>query len=110
MMHEAGLYLSRSHLAFSTHIFAGELLFTILDTAELLGCHEVILPAHRHSGWPRHFSGGLAARLARSTRSTTILLANHEGVSSPVLRLSQNGLDVLLYHGHAHDDANYYPV
>ncbi|PLY41811.1 hypothetical protein CSZ94_13820 [Janthinobacterium sp. ROICE36] len=84
MMHEAGLYLSRSHLAFSTHIFAGELLFTILDTAELLGCHEVILPAHRHSGWPRHFSGGLAARLARSTRSTTILLANHEGVSSPV--------------------------
>ncbi|MGK5049259.1 universal stress protein [Janthinobacterium sp. GB4P2] len=84
MMHETGLYLNRSQLAFSTHIFAGELLFTILDTAELLGCHEVILPAHRHSGWPRHFSGGLAGKLARSTRSTTILLANHEGVSSPV--------------------------
>ncbi|WP_219114514.1 universal stress protein [Janthinobacterium sp. UMAB-56] len=84
MMHEAGLYLSRSHLSFSSHIFAGELLFTILDTAELLGCHEIVLPAHRHSGWPRQFSGGLATRLARGSRDTTILLANHEGVSSPV--------------------------
>ena len=84
MMHEAGLYLSRSHIAFSTHIFAGELLFTILDTAELLGCHEVVLPAHRRSGWPRRFSGGLAGKLARGSRGTTILLANHEGVSSPV--------------------------
>ena len=84
MMHEAGLYLSRSRIDFSTHIFAGELLFTILDTAELLGCHEVILPAHRHSTWPRHFSGGLAGKLARGSRGTTILLANHEGVSSPV--------------------------
>ncbi|NHQ93266.1 universal stress protein [Janthinobacterium lividum] len=84
MMHEAGLYLSRSHIAYSTHIFAGELLFTILDTAELLGCHEVVLPAHRHGGWPRHFSGGLAGKLARGSRGTTILLANHEGVSSPV--------------------------
>ncbi|MED5594118.1 universal stress protein [Janthinobacterium sp. P210006] len=84
MMHEAGLYLSRTHIEFNTHIFAGELLFTILDTAELLGCHEVVLPAHRHSSWPRHFSGGLAGKLARGSRSTTILLANHEGVSSPV--------------------------
>lgn len=84
MMHEAGLYLSRSHISFSTHIFAGELLFTILDAAELLGCHEVVLPAPRHNGWPRRFSGGLAGKLARGSRGTTILLANHEGVSSPV--------------------------
>lgn len=83
MMHEAGLYLSRSHLAFSTHIFAGELLFTILDTAELLGCHEIILPAPRHSPWQRRFAGTLARKLARGSRGTTILLANHEGVSSP---------------------------
>ena len=84
MMHEAELYLSRSHIAFHTHIFAGELLFTILDTAELLGCHEIVLPAPRHSAWPRHFSGGLAGKLARGSRGTTILLANDEGVSSPV--------------------------
>lgn len=84
MLYEAGLYLSRSHLVFNTHIFTGELLFTILDTAELLGCHEVVLPAHKNSGWPRHFSGGLAGKLARGSRGPTILLANHEGVSSPV--------------------------
>lgn len=51
MLHEAGLYLSRSQLAFSTHLFAGELLFTILDTAELLGCHEIVLPDYWHASW-----------------------------------------------------------
>lgn len=83
MMHEAGLYLSRSHIAFSTHIFAGELLFTILDTAELLGCHEIVLPALRHSPWQRRFSGTLARKLARATRCATVLLADTDGMSGP---------------------------
>ncbi|MCM2567341.1 MULTISPECIES: universal stress protein [Janthinobacterium] len=83
MMHEAGLYLSRSQLAFNTHIFAGELLFTILDTAELLGCHEIVLPALRHSPWQRRFSGALARKLARATRSATVLLADTDGMSGP---------------------------
>ncbi|WP_402719355.1 universal stress protein [Janthinobacterium rivuli] len=83
MLHEAGLYLSRSQLAFSTHIFAGELLFTILDTAELLGCHEIVLPALRHSPWQRRFAGALARKLARATRSATVLLADSDGMSGP---------------------------
>ncbi len=83
MMHEAGLYLSRSHLAFSTHIFAGELLFTILDTAELLGCHEIVLPAMRHAPWQHRFAGALARKLARATRSATVLLADTDGMSAP---------------------------
>ncbi|MDN2670299.1 universal stress protein [Janthinobacterium sp. SUN026] len=83
MMHEAGLYLSRSQLTFNTHIFAGELLFTILDTAELLGCHEIVLPALRHSPWQRRFSGALARKLARATRSATVLLADTDGMSGP---------------------------
>ncbi|MCC7598317.1 universal stress protein [Janthinobacterium sp. FW305-129] len=83
MMHEAGLYLSRSDLAFSTHIFAGELLFTILDTAELLGCHEIVLPALRHSPWQRRFASALARKLARATRSATVLLADTDGMSGP---------------------------
>ena len=83
MMHEAGLYLSRSHIAFSTHIFAGELLFTILDTAELLGCHEIVLPALKHSPWQRRFSGTLARKLARATRCATVLLADTDGMSGP---------------------------
>lgn len=70
MMHEAGLYLSRSQLAFSTHIVAGELLFTILDTAELLGCHEIVLPALRHGPWQRH---GLAGRYRRHERAAACL-------------------------------------
>ena len=83
MMHEAGLYLSRSQLAFSTHIVAGELLFTILDTAELLGCHEIVLPALRHGPWRRRFAGALARKLARATRSATVLLADTDGMSGP---------------------------
>ena len=76
-------YLSRSQLAFSTHIVAGELLFTILDTAELLGCHEIVLPALRHGPWRRRFAGALARKLARATRSATVLLADTDGMSGP---------------------------
>jgi hypothetical protein len=83
MMHEAGLYLSRSQIAFSTHIFSGELLFTILDTAELLGCHEIVLPAMRHAPWQRRFAGVLARKLTRATRSATVLLADTDGMSAP---------------------------
>lgn len=81
MMHEAGLYLNRTQIVFSTHIFAGELLFTILDAAELLGCHEIVLPAFKPSPWQRRFSGTLARRLARATRCATVLLADTDGMS-----------------------------
>lgn len=83
LMREAGLYLSRSHLSFSTHIFSGERLFTILDTAELLGCHEIVLPALKNSSWQRHFADTLAHKLARATRSATVLLADADGFGGP---------------------------
>lgn len=83
LMREAGLYLSRSHLSFSTHIFSGERLFTILDTAELLGCHEIVLPALKNSSWQRHFADTLAHKLARATRSATVLLADVDGFGGP---------------------------
>ena len=83
LMREAGLYLSRSHLSFSTHIFSGERLFTILDTAELLGCHEIVLPALKSSPWQRRFTDTLAHKLARATRSATVLLADADGFGGP---------------------------
>lgn len=83
LMHETGLYLSRSDLSFSTHIFSGERLFTILDTAELLGCHEIVLPALKSSSWQRHFADTLAHKLARATRSATVLLADADGIGCP---------------------------
>lgn len=86
IMHEAGLYLSRSHLAFSTHIFSGEIIFTILDTAEMLGCHEIVLPAMKNNCWRDRFSDTLARKLARASRSATVLLANTDGMSCPPLR------------------------
>lgn len=85
IMHEAGLYLSRSHIAFTTHIFSGEIIFTILDTAEMLGCHEIVLPAIKNSSWRSRFSDALARKLARASRSATVLLANTDGMSCPPL-------------------------
>ena len=85
LMCEAGLYLSRSGLSFSTHIFSGERLFTILDTAELLGCREIVLPALKTSPWQRHFADRLAHKLARATRSATVLLADADGFGVPAV-------------------------
>lgn len=84
LMQEAGLYLQRSHLDFASFLFSGELAFTILDTAEMLGCHEIVLPDSGRSLWQRRLRGDLASRLARASRSATIVLAAQDGVSSPV--------------------------
>lgn len=84
LMQEAGLYLSRSQIEFSTFISSGDVAFTILDTAELLGCHEVILPAPKPRHWPRRFSGDLARKLARDSRSAIVLQANQDGVGGSV--------------------------
>lgn len=83
LMREAGLYLSRSDLPFSTHIFSGERLFIILDTAELLGCQEIVLPALKSRSWQRHFADTLAHKLARATRSAIVLLADADGIGGP---------------------------
>lgn len=84
MMHEAGLYLLRSQIDFATFIFSGELVFSILDTAELLDCQEIVLPEAKSGGWPRLFSSDLARKLARASRSATVLLADPDGMSCPV--------------------------
>jgi len=84
LMHEAGLYLQRSHIDFSAYLFSGELAFTILDTAELLACHEIVLPARRRAAWQRHLRTDLAGTLARDSRSATVVLAGQDGVGGAV--------------------------
>lgn len=84
LMQEAGLYLQRSQVDFASFLFSGELAFTILDTAEMLGCHEIVLPDQSRGRWQRRLRSDLASRLARASRSATVVLASYDGVSSPV--------------------------
>jgi|GEM_PF-1736968 len=82
LMREAALYLSRSWVEHSTFIFSGEVLFSILDAAELLDCQEIVLPAAKPGQW-RLFSADLARRIARCNRGATVVLAAPNGVSCP---------------------------
>jgi len=82
LLREATLYLSRSRVEHSTYIFSGDILFSILDAAELLDCHEIVLPSTRPGQW-RLFSGDLARRIARASRSATVVLADPNGVRRP---------------------------
>ncbi|WP_317204891.1 universal stress protein [Janthinobacterium sp.] len=82
MLDEATLYLSRSGIEHSTRIVCGDLVFSILDAAELLDCREIVLPAAKAGAW-RLFSGDLARRLARASRSANVVLADPHGMRCP---------------------------
>lgn len=85
LLREAALYLSRSQLDYRTFIFSGDVVFSILDAAELLNCQEIVLPAVKTGAWPRLFSGDIAGRITRSKRGATVVLAEPDGMRRPAL-------------------------
>ncbi|MET3135006.1 nucleotide-binding universal stress UspA family protein [Oxalobacteraceae bacterium GrIS 1.11] len=80
VMREAALYLSRSRIDHCSFLRSGDIVFSILDAAEMLDCREIVLPAP--GAW-RLFSGDLTRRIARSSRSATVVLAGQDGMRCP---------------------------
>lgn len=86
LLREAALYLSRSHLEQRSLILSGDVVFAILDTAELLNCHEIVLPEARSTPWLRLFSNNIARQIAHAKRSVTLVLADRNGVARGLRR------------------------
>jgi nucleotide-binding universal stress UspA family protein len=80
LLREATLYLERWRLGCSSFIFSGDVVFSILDAAEMLDCQEIVLPAVAAGRWQRLFCCDVTRRIARASRSATVVLADPDGM------------------------------
>ena len=81
LLREAALYLVRSNVEHRTLILSGEVVFSILDAAEQLNCHEIVLPEAHSTPWLRLFSSNIVRQLARARRGVPLVLADPNGIA-----------------------------
>lgn len=81
VLREATLYLSRCQVEHRTFVLTGDVVFSILDTAEQLDCHEIVLPEAQTSPWPRLFSSNIVRQIVRASRTATVVLADPNGIA-----------------------------
>jgi nucleotide-binding universal stress UspA family protein len=62
-----------SQLTCNTCIVSGDLVFAILDTAEMLNCTEIVFPVVKPTLWRRWFAGNLAAKVTQSARNIPVV-------------------------------------
>lgn len=76
---EATAYLEKSRIRHSSHIRRGDVVFMIFDSAELLDCHEIVLPESRSTFLSRVFSDSIARKLLCSNRCVPVVMVNEHG-------------------------------
>lgn len=59
----------------------GEVVFTVLDIAEQLNCHEILLPAPSYSHQSAFLSNTLTARFLDERRDIPVLMVDRMGVA-----------------------------
>lgn len=67
-------------IAHESYILAGDLVFSILDAAELLACDAIVLPVLKMRPWHFFFLTKTARMMQRSQRDVPLVLINADGV------------------------------
>lgn len=63
----------------------GEVAFTILDTAEELDCHEIVMPMPKKSWWGLCSRGAVRA-VRRRQRNIPVVIVNSDGMPMPLFQ------------------------
>jgi K+-sensing histidine kinase KdpD len=79
LLKEAALFLNEHDIAHRTYIMSGDVVFSILDAAELLNCQEIILPSAKRRSWLRPFSSGIIGKIVQSKRGMAVHLVDQDG-------------------------------
>lgn len=72
--------LSGLDIEVAAYVRYGAVVFTILDTAEELDCHEIVIPAP-HAGVLRWLSRNVVTALLTRQRSVQVVLARQDGTA-----------------------------
>ncbi len=80
LLNEAALYLNEYRLPHRTYIISGDVVFSILDAAELLNCDQIILPSMKRRTWLRPFSRNIVGKIEHSARSVSVVTVDSNGL------------------------------
>lgn len=78
LLEDAATALLGNDIIAHLHFREGDLVFEILDTAEQLGCDQIVMPAPAR-GWQRVFSRRIVPRVLRLRRDVPIVTVNPRG-------------------------------
>lgn len=67
-------------IPYAAYLRAGSVVFAILDAAEELDCHEIVVPLP-HSGWWRIFSRNVVATLCMRQRGIPVVTVARDGTA-----------------------------
>jgi K+-sensing histidine kinase KdpD len=84
LLKEAALFLNESHLSHRTYIISGDVVFSILDAAELLNCDQIILSAMKRRSWLRPFSSDIVGKIAHAARSVSVVTVDSNGLATNI--------------------------
>jgi K+-sensing histidine kinase KdpD len=79
VLREAALHLNEYRIAHRTYIVCGDVMFAILDSAELLNCNQIILPTAKSHSWLKPFSRDIAGSILHSARNVPVILVDRDG-------------------------------
>lgn len=63
------------------YIAVGEVVFTILDTAEQMACHLIVMPGRATRRWPELFSSDTRSKVARHSRDVPLIVVERNGAT-----------------------------
>lgn len=67
-------------LAHESHIRAGELVFSILDAAELLACEAIVMPSVKQRRWHHFFPAKIVRQVERLSRAVPLIVIDADGI------------------------------
>lgn len=81
IINEASQHLKDNGIPFQAYIRQGDAGSEILDAAEALGCHAIILPEMKPKSWGNILSGGVIRRVLSSSRSVPVVIVDTDGIA-----------------------------
>jgi len=85
LLEDAAQPLVQAGVAVRMNYREGDVAFQILDTAEQLDCHEIVLPAP-HSRWTRLLSRDVVRQVMQKQRRIPVVTVNADGLPEHALQ------------------------
>ena len=76
----AAVKLDEYQVPHTSRIVSGEVVFSILDTAELLECDMIVMPVTKPSSWIGNFSRNIARAVAQAAHSIPVITVDKDGL------------------------------
>lgn len=80
-INEVSQHLRSNGIPYRAYIRQGDVGSAIVDAAEMLDCHAIVLPEKKSRYWNRFFSPGIIRKVVNSSRSVPVVIVDADGIA-----------------------------